>query len=56
MTTTTAPAPATTTDTLRRVRYITNIDRIEGLTPAERRALGPVAGKYAFRLNDYYSI
>ena len=54
MTTTTAAAPETTDQTLRRVRYITNIDRIEGLTAAERRALAPVAGKYAFRLNDYY--
>ncbi len=54
MTTTAAPTPGETDDTLRRVRYITSIDRIEGLTPAERRALGPVAGKYAFRLNDYY--
>ena len=53
-TTTTAAAPDSTSGTLRRVRYITSIDRIEGLGPAERQALAPVAGKYAFRLNDYY--
>ena len=53
-TTTTAAAPDGTSETLRRVRYITSIDRIEGLSPAERQALAPVAGKYAFRLNDYY--
>ena len=52
--TTTAAAPDGTSETLRRVRYITSIDRIEGLSPAERQALAPVAGKYAFRLNDYY--
>jgi KamA family protein len=52
--TTTAPAPDSASETLRRVRYITSIDRIEGLGPAERRALGPVADRYAFRLNDYY--
>ena len=54
MTTTTPATPHGTSETLRRVRYITSIDRIEGLSPAERKALGPVAGKYAFRLNDYY--
>ena len=54
MTTTTETAAGGTDDTLRRVRYITSIDRIEGLSPAERKALAPVAGRYAFRLNDYY--
>lgn len=53
-TTTTDTAPGGTSDALRRVRYITDIDKIEGLRPAERQALRPVAGKYAFRLNDYY--
>ena len=51
---TTNTAPNDTGDTLRRVRYITDIDRIDGLTPTERERLRPVAGKYAFRLNDYY--
>ena len=54
MTTITAAAPDSTSETLRRVRYITSIDRIEGLSPTERQALAPVAGKYPFRLNDYY--
>ena len=54
MTTTTDTAAGGKNETLRRVRYITNVDRIEGLTPAEREALRPVADRYAFRLNDYY--
>ena len=54
MTTTTDTAAGGTNDTSRRVRYITDIDKIEGLEPAEREALRPVAAKYAFRLNDYY--
>jgi len=45
MTTTTDTAAGGTNETLRRVRYITNIDQIEGLSPAERQALRPVAGK-----------
>ena len=50
----TATATESTSETLRRVRYINSVDRIEGLSPAERKALEPVAKKYAFRLNDYY--
>jgi KamA family protein len=37
-----------------RVKYITRLDQLEGLTDAERRRLAPVADKYAFRLNEYY--
>ncbi|MCK6490538.1 MAG: KamA family radical SAM protein [Planctomycetes bacterium] len=35
-------------------RYITTLDRIPGLSEAERQALAPVAARYAFRVNDYY--
>ena len=49
--TATLPAPASEP----RVRYITKLDRLEGLTDDERRALEPVAERYAFRLNDYYA-
>ena len=38
-----------------RVRYWTRLDQVEGLTPEARKALEPVAKRYAFRLNDYYS-
>ncbi|MEE8268235.1 MAG: KamA family radical SAM protein, partial [Gemmatimonadales bacterium] len=37
-----------------RVKYITRLDQLERLTAAERRRLGPVADRYAFRLNEYY--
>ena len=47
-------APDTGTEAPR-VRYITKLDRVEGLTEEERQALGPVAERYAFRLNDYYA-
>jgi KamA family protein len=37
-----------------RVRYITHLSKLDGLTPEERRRLEPVAARYAFRLNSYY--
>ena len=37
-----------------KVRYITNLSKLDALTPTEIERLGPVAEKYAFRLNDYY--
>jgi KamA family protein len=37
-----------------KVRYITRLSQLEGLTEAERLRLEPVANRYAFRLNDYY--
>ena len=37
-----------------RVRYITNLSKLDGLTEAERRRLEPVAERYVFRLNSYY--
>jgi KamA family protein len=37
-----------------RVRYITRLSQLDGLTPEERRRLEPVAARYVFRLNDYY--
>lgn len=38
-----------------RVRYLTDLTRLEGLSPDERRRLEPVAERYAFRLNTYYA-
>ena len=38
-----------------RVRYITNLSALDGLTSEERRRLAPVAERYAFRLNTYYA-
>ena len=38
-----------------RVRYITKLDQLEGLSDDERQRLEPVAERYAFRLNDYYA-
>jgi lysine 2,3-aminomutase len=37
-----------------RVRYVTHLSKLDGLSPDERRRLEPVAEKYVFRLNDYY--
>ena len=37
-----------------RVRYITHLSKLDGLTLEERRRLEPVAARYAFRLNSYY--
>ena len=37
-----------------RVRYITDLDGVEGLTEGERQRLRPVAERYAFLVNDYY--
>jgi KamA family protein len=37
-----------------RVRYLTNLSKLDGLTPEERRRLEPVAARYVFRLNTYY--
>ncbi len=38
-----------------KVRYITNLAKLDGLTDEERRRLAPVAERYAFRLNTYYA-
>ncbi|MDH5197051.1 MAG: KamA family radical SAM protein [Gemmatimonadota bacterium] len=38
-----------------RVRYITHLSQLDGLTPEERRRLEPVAERYVFRLNSYYA-
>ncbi|GBD32609.1 MAG: putative L-lysine 2,3-aminomutase [Gemmatimonadales bacterium] len=38
-----------------KVRYITRLDKLPQLSEEERRALQPVAERYAFRLNDYYA-
>lgn len=38
-----------------KVRYITRLSQIEGLSDEERKRLEPVAERYAFRLNDYYA-
>lgn len=37
-----------------KVKYITRLDKVAGLSAAERRRLEPVAQKFVFRLNDYY--
>jgi KamA family protein len=37
-----------------KVRYITRLSKLDGLSEAERERLAPVADKYVFRLNDYY--
>jgi KamA family protein len=38
-----------------KVRYITHLSKLDGLTEAERRRLEPVAARYVFRLNTYYN-
>jgi lysine 2,3-aminomutase len=38
-----------------RVRYLTQLSKLDGLSPEERRRLEPVAERYAFRLNTYYA-
>ena len=38
-----------------KVRYITSLSGLDGLSEQERRRLEPVAKQYAFRLNDYYA-
>lgn len=37
-----------------KVRYITRLSQIEGLSEQERKRLEAVAERYAFRLNEYY--
>jgi KamA family protein len=37
-----------------KVRYITHLSKLDGLSEDERRRLEPVAERYVFRLNDYY--
>lgn len=37
-----------------RVRYITRLSQLQGLSEEEKKRLEPVAERYAFRLNDYY--
>jgi lysine 2,3-aminomutase len=38
----------------RKLRYIRDLQRIPQLSPDERERLREVAGKFAFRVNDYY--
>ncbi len=38
----------------RRVKYIRDVDRIPNIPDEEREKLRKIAGKYAFRANDYY--
>lgn len=38
----------------RKVRYVTNIDNIPGVSPQDRELLRKVAERYVFRANDYY--
>lgn len=37
-----------------KVKYITRLSKLDGLSEEERRRLEPVTDKYVFRLNDYY--
>jgi len=37
-----------------KVRYITHLSKVDGLSAEERRRLEPVAARYVFRLNSYY--
>jgi len=37
-----------------RVRYITHLSKLAGLSEEDRRLLEPVAERYAFRMNSYY--
>ena len=39
---------------LRRVKYIRDIDKIPNIPPKEREKLKKVAQRYVFRVNDYY--
>lgn len=39
---------------MRKVRYITQLAKLDGLTEDEKRRLEPVAERYVFRLNEYY--
>ncbi len=36
------------------VRYVTKLDRVEGLSKAELEELAKVSSEYQFRANDYY--
>lgn len=38
----------------KRVKYVTDLDRIPGIPPEERASLKKVAERYVFRANDYY--
>ncbi len=40
--------------TPRRVKYVRELSQIPGITTGQRARLEPIAGKYAFRANDYY--
>ncbi|MGD2135902.1 MAG: KamA family radical SAM protein [Gemmatimonadales bacterium] len=37
-----------------KVRYITHLSKLDGLSAEEKRRLEPVAQRYVFRLNEYY--
>lgn len=37
-----------------RPRYMNKLDQVQGLSDQERQQLQPVAGKFAFRTNEYY--
>ncbi len=37
-----------------KVRHITRLSKLKGLSEDERRRLEPVAARYVFRLNDYH--
>ena len=39
---------------MQKVRYITNLSKVEGLSEHERHVLKPITDKFVFRVNDYY--
>ena len=41
-------------NTTRKPKYITKLDKVDGLSEREREELRPVTDKFVFRTNDYY--
>lgn len=39
---------------MQKVRYITNIDKLDKLSASEKEKLKPITDKFVFRANDYY--
>lgn len=56
MSTTPLPVSSATNgkDAQRRVRYIRDVEKLEGIPPEQRAKLKKVATEYVFRVNDYY--
>ncbi|MBD3921681.1 KamA family radical SAM protein [Paenibacillus sp. PR3] len=39
---------------MQKVRYITDLSKVDGLSERERQVLKPITDKFVFRVNDYY--